>query len=768
MRLTDRITAIFPPLQVTVDLQLAQYRAFRRQIPIMYAILTLNTWILAATFYSDAPIWATITIPTTLTIACIVRVAGWLTQRGNEPSPEQTRAALGRTNRLAPFFAIAFVAWSFLLFPYGDAYQRGYLAFYMSVTVIACIFSLVQLRSAAIKVAVIVNGSSVVFFALAGHSAFVALAINLALVSICMVGIVLVNSGDFAQMVNARGEARAKAEEQAQLLHMIDDMPVAVMTIDRESFTINYANTTSHTLVKEIEHLLSIRAEDLIGAPIDVFQIDPADQRAILGDPSKLPHYTRIELGPEVLDLRISAVTAQDGRYIFPMLSWGIVTREVEIEKKIWRLAHTDALTDIANRFAFNEELERRLTGSGRHTALLFIDLDEFKMINDTRGHRVGDVVLAQVAQRLKALCDTQEVNLGRLGGDEFAVAFHFEDRDSVLACAQKIVSELQLPYEVGGPRRAHVGASIGIALAPEHGGTSEILFGRADIALYAAKRDGKGHAQIFSFAMEDAVHAQLHIETELRHALQTPGNLFVIYQPIFSLTTGETTAREALVRWYMPEQGWMPPSQFVPVAEQSGLIESLGAYVLNTACREAAGWDDDVPVAVNISAGQLGKGTLVATVREALCKSGLEACRLEIEVTETALLDDSANAIAELDALRALGLRIALDDFGTGYSSLAHLRAFPFDKIKIDGSFVRDAIHRPDCAAVVHAVAELGARLGVTTVAEGVETEAHLDLVRREGCSQVQGFLVGRPMPSEEELLRRPAMVCPAMVHEA
>ena len=243
-----------------------------------------------------------------------------------------------------------------------------------------------------------------------------------------------------------------------------------------------------------------------------------------------------------------------------------------------------------------------------------------------------------------------------------------------------------------------------------------------------------------------------MQLEAKLRAALEEKDRLFVFYQPIVDIGSGKVTAREALVRWHDKQRGWISPGEFVPIAEASGLIEPLGQFVLDRACREAVGWKDGARVAVNVSAAQLGKGTLAPTVLSALITSGLPANRLEIEVTETAVLGDEAESVGDLRRLRDMGVRVALDDFGTGYSSLAHITTFKFDKIKIDGSFVKDALERPDCAAVVRAIADLGKRLGVTTVAEGVETQAHLDRIREEGCSEAQGYLYGRPMPTEHD----------------
>ena len=313
---------------------------------------------------------------------------------------------------------------------------------------------------------------------------------------------------------------------------------------------------------------------------------------------------------------------------------------------------------------------------------------------------------------------------------------------------------------------------SVGIALAPEHGADSETLLLHADIALYAAKAAGRGASRLFSAAMEARMQERVRLENHLREALRQRDRLFVFYQPIVDLASGRVTTREALMRWHHPSRGWNAPGEFIPVAESGGLIDELGLFVLRRACQSAAGGADGTRVAVNVSAGQLGKGSLVPAVQDALAATGLAAGRLEIEVTETALLNHEAEGIAELRRLREMGVRIALDDFGTGYSSLAHLRAFPFDKIKIDGTFVRDAVDRPDCAAVVRAVAELGSRLGVATVAEGVETQAHLERIRLEGCTEVQGYLFGRPAPDAGDAARIAALdetaVAPAVMAAA
>ncbi|WP_246375800.1 putative bifunctional diguanylate cyclase/phosphodiesterase [Gluconacetobacter takamatsuzukensis] len=545
---------------------------------------------------------------------------------------------------------------------------------------------------------------------------------------------------------------------------MIDDMPVAVMTVEPETLLIDYANNMSRALIRRIEHLLPIRADELIGTSIDVFHRCPAYQRHLLSDPGNLPHQARIRLGDEVLDLKVSAITDRDGRYVAPMLTWALVTKEVEAEKRIGYLAHHDALTGLPNRLMFRRTLEEWLGRPDARFGLLYIDLDGFKLVNDTRGHQVGDALLRQVADRLRALCGDPAMTLTRLGGDEFAILLPHDPALSAGGHADRIVETLGRSFEIDQGQTIQIGASVGIALAPDHGVEPETLLARADMALYAAKEDGKGGATLFSRDLELRVQERTHMENSLQAALRSRRELFVFYQPIIDLYSGRVTAREALARWHHPQRGWISPGEFVPVAEQCGLIDQLDEFVLHQACRSAAQWKDGAHVAVNISAIQLGRETLVPAVAAALACSGLSADRLEIEVTETALLGDEQGGIQDLLTLRQMGVCISLDDFGTGYSSLAHLRAFPFDKIKIDGSFVRDALVRPECAAVVRAIADLGKRLGVRTVAEGVETEEQLALVRKEGCAEVQGYLYGRPVPGADDV-ERVSRLDPGMV---
>jgi diguanylate cyclase (GGDEF)-like protein len=553
-----------------------------------------------------------------------------------------------------------------------------------------------------------------------------------------------------------------KEQEEYRLLRMIDDMPVAVMTVDPATYCITYANETSKRTLGQIDEHLPLKAADLLGASIDVFHKNPAHQRRLLADPANLPHNARIKVGPEVLDLQASAVRGTDGAYLGPMLTWSLVTQQVAAEARIQQLAHYDTLTGLANRTTFREHLGAALARGRAGLGLLFIDLDGFKIVNDSHGHLVGDALLRHVADRLRVACARPGMMVSRLGGDEFAVLTPEIAPADLAAFAQGLIDTLVAPYQVETERCLEVGASIGIAVAPEHGDAPEALLSRADMALYSAKAAGKRTFRLFCTEMEVRLHERVRLEAKLRAALADMDGLFLYYQPITDVRTRAVTAREALIRWHHPGRGWISPAEFIPIAEESGLIRDLGAWVLRRACEDAASWEDGARVAVNVSPRQLGTGTLASAVLDALFASGLSPDRLEIEVTESALLGDEKAGLADLRRIRDMGVRVALDDFGTGFSSLAHLRAFPFDKIKIDGSFVRDAVQRPDCAAIVGVVADLGRRLGVTTVAEGVETQAHLDLVIAEGCSEVQGYLLGRPAPRAADLPRIADLTAP------
>ena len=455
----------------------------------------------------------------------------------------------------------------------------------------------------------------------------------------------------------------------------------------------------------------------------------------------------------------VDTVELQDGRIIsilhHPMADGGWVathqdvTEQHRIEERIRHLARHDALTDLPNRLMFRETMEAAEERIRRReiVAILAVDLDHFKAVNDTLGHGIGDALLTQVSERLKLACREGDI-IARLGGDEFAVlSGPLQHARDAAAIADRIVEQMAIPFDVDG-HSVVIGASVGIAVAPVDGMTAEALLKNADLALYRAKTDGRGAYHFFEKGMDAVLQERRSMELGLRQALAR-NELRLVFQPLLNLAEQRISVLEALLRWDNPERGSIPPAEFIPIAEETGLIVSIGEWVLREACTAATRWPGTVRVAINLSTVQFRNRDLYRQVVSVLESTGLEPERLELEVTESLLLADTEATLQTLHKLRALGIHISMDDFGTGYSSLSYLRSFPFDKIKIDRSFVKDLSDKDDSRAIVKAVIDLGRSLGMATTAEGVETEAQLDTIRRQGCTEVQGFLFSPPLPS-------------------
>jgi diguanylate cyclase (GGDEF)-like protein/PAS domain S-box-containing protein len=427
------------------------------------------------------------------------------------------------------------------------------------------------------------------------------------------------------------------------------------------------------------------------------------------------------------------------------------ITDRKQSEDRVAYLAHYDALTGLPNRVLFQDRLQQELfkVHKGEQVALLYIDIDEFKSVNDSLGHPIGDELLKGVALRLRK-CIGETDLIARLGGDEFAIVqTSIKNPADVTDLASRIYAAIRDPFECLGHQLV-TDASIGIAIAPQDASEADQLLMKADLALYGAKADGRRTYRFFEPGMDARAKARLTLERDLRQAM-TDGGFEVHYQPLVNLGSNEVTGCEALLRWRHPERGMVSPVEFIPVAEDSGLISRLGEWVLTTACAEAATWPDHVRIAVNVSPIQFRCPTFGLKVAAALSASGLAANRLELEITEAVLIRDDETALAILHQLRALGVRIALDDFGTGYSSLSYLQRFPFDKIKIDRCFVTDIAEIDGSSAIVRAVVNIAAARNMTTTAEGVETEQQRELLHALGCTEMQGYLFSRPRPVAE-----------------
>jgi len=434
------------------------------------------------------------------------------------------------------------------------------------------------------------------------------------------------------------------------------------------------------------------------------------------------------------------------------------VTERRRAEMQLAFMAHHDALTGLPNRTFFHERLQQATTQAKRGVpfVLMSLDMNGFKSVNDTLGHAAGDDLLRTVAQRLRA-CVRESDTVARLGGDEFAIiqTGPKEDGDAVVL-AKRLIVALGLPYLLHG-QQVTSGCSVGMTIVPRDGSEADDLLKKADMALYRAKKDEALAYSFFEPELDTRLETRRTLERDLRQAM-LKDELRLHYQPLVDAQTSEVTSYEALVRWQHPTRGTVSPADFIPLAEESGLIVAIGEWVVRTACEEAATWSKEVKVAVNLSPAQFKSGRLPEMIAEALSFSGLSANRLELEITETVLLQNSEATLKALHRLRDLGVRIALDDFGTGYSSLSYLRSFPFDKLKIDRSFVQDLPESHSSRAIVKAIAALGASFNMAITAEGVERLDQMEYLRGEGCNELQGFYLSRPKPREELTVARKA----------
>jgi diguanylate cyclase (GGDEF)-like protein len=616
----------------------SQLAALSRQIPLLYFILLVSAAGLAATHLGSAPPLLTVSLPSALALVCIARFIFWRRIWRSTFDDAEAVRRLRVTVKLVAILGFAFTGWALSLYFYGDAYAQGHVAFFMSITVIGCIFCLMHLRPAALMLTLIVVMPFTLFFALSGHTVFVAIAANVLLVTGAMVFMLFTYYRDFATLIDSQKELLAKQQETQRL--------------SDENF----------------------------------------------------------------------------------------------------RLANLDSLMELPNRrqfFAVLDALLARVEGSGGSFALALVDLDDFKPVNDIYGHAVGDRVLIEAGRRLSRLA-APGVTLARLGGDEFGLLIELPMAGSTLLEFGRLVCDtLERPYVIPDCT-AQLSGSIGFALYPDAGRTASQLFERADYALYYAKENRRGSAVIFSEEHETEIHEISRIEQGLRHA-DLEAELSLDFQPIFDVDSDCTTGFEALARWTSPTLGRVAPATFIKVAERSDLINRLTEILLRKALATAAGWPEDWLVSFNLSMRDVASPEAIARIAEIVMVSGVRPGRIDLEITETAVMRDFDQASDALRALKRLGVNLSLDDFGTGYSSLSYVYRLPLDKIKIDRSFVGGIETDPACRSIVKTVVDLCRNLRLGCVVEGIETPAQLRILQELGCSTMQGYFFGLPQPTAQ-----------------
>ncbi len=540
----------------------------------------------------------------------------------------------------------------------------------------------------------------------------------------------------------AEWSSRELEESRQQLLSVLDSTTDCVLVIDRD-WRVTFMNQHTRSALNE-------RADLLVGLNLrDIFAEEVGsvfDTQYQTAMDSQVPVEFEASLRSTGRWYEVHAYPKHDSLTIF----FRDITERRKAREQIEHMAHHDALTGLANRRVFRERLREalRTAGGGGHVTVMHMDLDHFKEVNDTLGHPAGDALLVHVAGQLRACIRTSDI-IARLGGDEFAViCTEGHSQESLVAMARRLIEAVSAPCMMDD-QRIRVGVSIGIAVA-EPGVEADALFRRADIALYAAKAAGRGRYRFFELAMEEQLRVRQSLKADLGRAMEN-SEFDLAFQPIIDLGSNQVRSFEALLRWRHPEQGCIAPETFMPLAEETGLIVPLGEWVLHQACAAAAVWPSGIRVAVNLSPCQFQSSNLPEAVTGALATTGLPPNRLELEITESVLLQHSHANLQTLNKLRDLGVQMALDDFGTGYSSLSYLQKFPFNRIKVDRSFVKELPGHEESELIVRAITDLGRSLGMAVTAEGVETRQQLDALRARGCDEAQGYFFSKPVAAGE-----------------
>jgi diguanylate cyclase (GGDEF)-like protein len=612
----------------------AQFLAASYQIPILYIILPTNSWVLAVTHLDVAPLWLTLAFPLVLSIVCMLRLAFWWRARRKPIDAAGAAHTIVRTNVLAVLLSFSLSVWALAMFNYGDDMLRTHVAFFMAINSIVCMVGLTHIRSAAIAVAVIANGFSLAYFMHGGHIVFVAMGVNLLIVSVALLVMLLSSSGNLRDLVTSQQELEVSQE------------------------------------------------------------------------------------------------------------------RTLALSDENHRLANLDSLTELPNRRSFFATLHAEVARARATKSKLIVgimDLDGFKPVNDTYGHPVGDTLLKRIAERLSDICK-DDVSVYRLGGDEFAIILHTADTEEALDHAYDICASLRKPFVLQNCT-ARVSGTLGLAIFPDLAQTSQELFERADYAMYRAKHgNGRGEAWLFSRDDENQIKRRSLVEQSLRTA-DLEDELSVVFQPIVDAHSGETLGFEALARWHSPLLGHVSPSEFIPTAEQSGQVNNLSPVLLAKALAVAATWPAHLRLSFNLSVFDMFSTECLLRIIALIGNSPVNPRRIDLEITETAMVGDFAAILAGVEMLKRTGVSLSLDDFGTGYSSLRQVHQLPLDKLKIDRSFVSGIDRNEASQKIVRSLVSLCNDLNLSCVVEGVETMAERETVRRLGCHYIQGYYFGQPM---------------------
>ena len=754
----DQFEIYRAPDPISAEIRGRHLHAVTRLTPVSMAANVLNGAFVCVAFWNSAHRISLLTWLAMLLIAAGLATHAWWRRRSRAPrnaSPAAIRRATLHAGLLGLLWAYVPAAW----FADADAPHRLLIATLTAGMMCAGAFTLATVPTASLLYVGILGFGSAYALATSHEAIYVYVALLLVTYTLVIVSGVLSAARTFTARIVSEREAERQSQMVGLLLRDFEEHATDLLwEIDSAGRFTHVSNRLTTLLCSAQGEALPASLLGLLARTRGPGESDPGREslrRALDSDtPFRdivVPVLTRD--GQRWWSITAKPVTDDSGRATGWRGVMSDVTRERRAQQRLHQLAHCDPLTGLANRTVLRERLERfvgRPAGArAGSSALLFIDLDNFKTINDTLGHSVGDAVLQIVASRLHAALRERDL-LARLGGDEFAIVLtDAGSADEVAAVAQRLLRGVALPCLAHGSS-VTLGASVGIALLPEHGSTIDEALGNADLALYAAKAAGRGRYEFFVPNLGDRPRRRLAIEQELRHALSRR-QFALHWQPQIDLATWSPIRAEALLRWGHPELGPIGPAEFIPVAEDCGLIEEIGMWALQQACTEAVGLPGGVGVSVNVSPVQLMRPDFIASVETALRSSGLAAHRLEIEITESVFIDNLPSALANLHQLKQREVGIALDDFGTGYSALSYLRHFPFDRLKIDSSFIHELLSRSDTRAIVKSIIGLARTLGISTVAEGVEEAEQLDLLRNAGCDAVQGFLVAYPAPIGE-----------------